>query len=192
MLDFVKEVLDKSGGDILEVQDDNGWMPLHYAARIGDCEVTKLFLETNSSLAYIKDKDGMSAFHIAAGNGRNPIMNVLISECPDVCELLDNRDRTALHVAVETGYITVVNNLLHLVVFNDLLNEKDVEGNTALHLAAIHGRYKILRRLSNDRRVDKMCTNKAGMTVVDIIRSSPNLGKDKKVLCSFYYALNLI
>ncbi|GMN60935.1 hypothetical protein TIFTF001_030031 [Ficus carica] len=141
----------------------------------------ELFLRKNKNLAYIKDKEGMSALHLSAGNGRNPTISVLINECPDICELLDNRERTALHIAVETGYFTVVNNLLCRRVFSDLINEKDVDGNTALHVAAIHGRYRILKKLANEKRVDKDAINKAGMTVIDIIQSSSQIAKDKKV-----------
>ena len=149
--------------------------------------VIKLFLGTNKSLAYIKDKQGMSPLHISAGNGRGPAIRELLWKCPDICELLDKRGRTALHVAVETGFIASTNALLGNVFFSHLINEKDFEGNTALHLSALHGHYKILERLVNDYRVDKRAINKAGMTVIDIIRSSTTLSNDQRVTSTIMY-----
>ncbi|KAL5570125.1 hypothetical protein UlMin_026700 [Ulmus minor] len=177
---FVKHVLKVCGPKILERQDDRGWTPLHYAAHIGNEEVIKLFLETNHYLAYKLTKtDAMSALHISVRNGcRN---GVLMEKCPDLCEFLDNRGRTVLHVAVEMGDKDWVAALLNEKAFGDLINDKDIEGNTALHLAAIYGRYRILTRLAKDRRIDKETTNKAGMTVMDIIKSSTHLSGAKQV-----------
>ena len=84
-----------------------------------------------------------------------------------------------------------MNNLLRRRVFSDLINEKDVDGNTALHVAAIHGRYRILKKLANEKKVDKDAINKAGMTVVDIIRSSSQIAKDKKVFLYYYSNLKI-
>ncbi|KAL5550155.1 hypothetical protein UlMin_000331 [Ulmus minor] len=64
--------------------------------------------------------------------------------------------------------------------FTDLINEKDMEGNTAFHLAAIHGQYEILTILATHTKTDKEAVNKVGMTVIDIIQSNAQLARDKK------------
>ena len=61
------------------------------------------------------------------------------------------------------------------MAFQDLINEQDKEGNTPLHIAALHGHAKILEMLARDPRVDKGALNMAGMTTVDIILSSSQL-----------------
>ena len=180
-------MLAKCGYEILKKKDDFGWLPLHYAAHMGNVQVVKLFLTNNVDLSYEKvdDKEGMSALHIAARKGLKRhigVIRTLVKECPDVCELLDNRDRTALHVAVESGNRYVVKTLLNMPEFNDLINEQDKDGNTSLHLAAFHmRRHAILIMLATETRVEKAILNKMGMTAVDIISSNTQLSQFDKV-----------
>nr|POE67892.1 ankyrin repeat-containing protein [Quercus suber] len=168
--DFVRKMLDKFPNAIMKA-DDFGWTPLHYAAYFGRLEVVKLFLENdNTSLAYERDKQGMSALHISAKRGHCDVMSAIIKKFPYTCELLDNRGRTALHLAAESGSTNAVKILLSSLAFQDLINEQENdEGNTAMHLAAIKSRYKVLELLAGDERVEKGTTNKEGKTIVDII-----------------------
>nr|POF25121.1 isoform 2 of protein accelerated cell death 6 [Quercus suber] len=178
--DFLHKMLDKFPTAIVEA-DDYGWIPLHYAAYLGNVKVVELFLKKNSSLAYIMDKEGMSALHISAKKGHVGVMRTLIRNCPETCELLDNKGRTALHVAVETGKKNAVEILLKELAFQDLINEQDEEGNTPLHLAAINGSYTILLMLADDRRVDKWAMNEEGMNAADIIQLDNRLLSCEKV-----------
>ncbi|KAK7818407.1 ankyrin repeat-containing protein [Quercus suber] len=152
--------------------DDSGWIPLHYAAHLGDVELVKLFLEKDTSLAYMTEEKGMSALHISANKGHVDVMDTLIKRCPDTCELLDNKGRTALHYAVESGKPETVKFLLRKEEFQNLINEQDEEGNTPLHLAAYRGYAIIVHRLSRSRKVDNVIQNKKDMTALDILRST--------------------
>ncbi|XP_065630195.1 protein ACCELERATED CELL DEATH 6-like [Quercus suber] len=185
-------MLDKFPTAIVEA-DDYGWIPLHYAAYLGNVKVVELFLKKNSSLAYIMDKEGMSALHISAKKGHVGVMRTLIRNCPETCELLDNKGRTALHVAVETGKKNAVEILLKELAFQDLINEQDEEGNTPLHLAAINGSYTILLMLADDRRVDKWAMNEEGMNAADIIQLDNRLlSCEKDVLMSKWNRDNIL
>ncbi|KAM4119545.1 hypothetical protein ACJW30_03G068200 [Castanea mollissima] len=173
---FLHKMLDKFPTAIVEA-DDYGWIPLHYAAYLGNVKVVELFLKKKSSLAYIMDKEDMSALHISAKKGHVGVMKTLIRNCPETCELLDNKGRTALHVAVETGNKNVVEILFKELAFQDLINEQDEEGNTPLHLAAING---------HDRRLDKWAMNEEGMNTADIIQLDNRLlscEKDRAKMC---------
>ena len=167
----MRNILIKFPNAILKA-DYVGRTPLHYAAYFGSLEVVKLFLENNNiSLAYKRDKQGMSALHISAKKGHCDVMSAIIQKFPFTCELLDNKGRTALHHAVESGSTNAVKILLSSLAFQDLINEQENDkGNTAMHLAAIKRRYKILILLAGDRRVEKGATNKEGKTISDIIQ----------------------
>ena len=154
-------MLEKFPIAILEA-NDYGWIPLHYAAYLGNAEVVELFLETNISLAYIKDNEGLYALHISAKKGHVGVMKTLITKYPETCELLDNKGRTALHLAVKIGNRNAVEIFLKELAFQDLINEQDKVGNKPLHLAAISGHYTILMMLANDKRVDKWAMNGEG------------------------------
>ncbi|KAL5546533.1 hypothetical protein UlMin_006220 [Ulmus minor] len=179
---IVSKILTTYGHEILEKQDDLGWLPLHYAAHFGNVKVVNLFLQTKKSLAYVKNNDGMSALHISAKNGCVKVIEALVQECPDVCELLDNTNRTALHVAVESEKAHVVRLFLNMVLFIDQINAKDIEGNTCFHLAAACANVKILLMLANDSRVEKGAINNVGMTAVDICGSTTQLNANGKVM----------
>nr|POE85849.1 isoform 2 of ankyrin repeat-containing protein npr4 [Quercus suber] len=170
-INFVRKMLDKFPNAIMKA-DDFGWTPLHYAAYFGNFEVVKLFLENNNiSLAYERDIQGMSALHISVMKGHCDVMSAIIEKFPYTCELLDNRGRTALHLAAESGRTHAVKILLSSLAFQDLINvQENDEGNTAMHLAAIKRRYKVLILLAGDRRVEKGATNKEGKTMADIIQ----------------------
>ncbi|XP_060675545.1 ankyrin repeat-containing protein NPR4-like [Ziziphus jujuba] len=79
----------------------------------------------------------MYALHISAMKGHVDVVRTLINKCPDICELKDDRDRTALHVAVESREEEMVKFLLESIAFQDLIVEKDNEGNTALHISSV-------------------------------------------------------
>ena len=168
-VEFVKKVMDKCKPT---QADDSGWIPLHYAAHLGDVELVKLFLKKDTSLAYMTEEKGMSALHISANKGHVDVRDTLIKKCPDTCELLDNKGRTALHYAVESGKPETVKFLLRKEEFQNLINEQDEEGNTPLHLAAYRGYAIIVHQLSHFRKVDNVIQNKKDMTTLDILRST--------------------
>nr|XP_015876101.2 ankyrin repeat-containing protein ITN1-like [Ziziphus jujuba var. spinosa] len=127
----------------------NGMNFLHAAVirapiptHLGNRELVELFLNHNNILVYKKNEKVMSAMKVHVD-----VVRTLINKCLDICELKDDRDQTALHVDVESREEEVVKFLLESIAFQDLINEKDNEGNTALHTASSGGVFKILQIL---------------------------------------------
>ncbi|XP_048330141.2 protein ACCELERATED CELL DEATH 6-like [Ziziphus jujuba] len=171
--DFFDEVLNKQESilTLLLEKDDFGWTPLHCASYIGSMELVERFVDKSNNLAYIKNKEGMSALHLSAKKGHVDVIGTLMRKCPEICELLDDNNRTALHVAVESKKKNVVKFFLESLPFQDLVNNKDKDGNTALHLASIEIDIEILEVLSDDSKIDKGAINNEGKTFLDIVLS---------------------
>ncbi|KAK3433988.1 hypothetical protein EUGRSUZ_D01269 [Eucalyptus grandis] len=112
--------------------------------------------------------EGQSALHIAAFRGHINAIDGLITSCPDACDIINNKGQTALHVAVMGGQVSVVKYILGMPNREDLINEQDTNGNTALHLAALHKENDIIDILARDKRVDRLAKNKDHLTALDI------------------------
>ncbi|XP_030440327.1 protein ACCELERATED CELL DEATH 6-like [Syzygium oleosum] len=145
-----------------------GWTPLHYAACFGNVKAVRLLLQHDTSVAYCSDKEGESALHIAAFRGHIKVIDELVKSCPDACDMINTKRQTALHAAVIGGKTKVVEHILGMPNLEDLIDEQDTDGNTALHLAVLHKKYHITDILAKDRRVNCFATNKEHLTALDI------------------------
>ena len=181
LLDFMDYVQRTDQSTIIQ-PDTYGWIPLHYAAKVGHIEVFRVLLRYDISLALVKNEKGKSAIHISARNGHSEIVQLLMDTCPDTLGLLDNKGRTALHIAAEKGISNVVKILLVAPQLQDhFINAREENGNTPIQLAALRGHGDILSMLVNDARVNKMAENNAGLTTIDIIQSSTLFQGTRKV-----------
>ncbi|KAK0607825.1 hypothetical protein LWI29_021166 [Acer saccharum] len=132
---------------LINKTDYYGWTPLHYAAYHRNSETMKLLLEDDIFAAYIGDKHRrMAPLHIAIGRGYIP--NEIISRCPDCCELVDKRRWNVLHFAMLSLTYEDLEILLRDPLIRNLINNKDVDGNTPLHLLATF-RSPLLRKIKD-------------------------------------------
>ncbi|KAH9764614.1 ANK REP REGION domain-containing protein [Citrus sinensis] len=166
-------------------RDQHGWTPLHYAAYSGNFGGTHLLLESDRSAALIANKDRkMTALHLAAGQGNESIMDAIIDHCPECCELVDDRGGNVLHFAMVSFSARKLKDLLdkYPLVWN-LINEKDVKGNTPLHvLAALCPQsYYVVSYVVpwNTGRAYYEAVNKQNISVHHIVRRGfPNLEQE--------------
>ncbi|XP_058006661.1 putative disease resistance protein RGA3 [Hevea brasiliensis] len=106
------------------------------------CRSAKLLLHSDPSAAYVRDQDeNITLLHNATLGGvtRERIAKTILSHCPDCCELVDRRGRNALRYAVESKSITGLRAFLRNPFISNLINQKDDEGNTPLHLLTTVG-----------------------------------------------------
>ncbi|CBI26362.3 unnamed protein product, partial [Vitis vinifera] len=151
--------------------DDNGWTPLHYAAYFGKVSQAEALLKRDESAAYIADNDGKTPLHIAASRNHAQIMKKLISYCPDCSEVVDEKRHNVLHLAVQTRGREAMELILKNSWGSNLINDKDVDGNTPLHMFACSLSSVPTLMLSHPR-VDKMAVNNKGLTAADILSSN--------------------
>lgn len=98
-----------------------------------------------------------TAILIASANGFEEIVEELIvcGACNDVTD----ENQSSLHVAAMQGHVKVVTTLLHYskasmapsmsnIMFETNVMDRDIHGNTAIHLAAMYGNHLIIAKLT--------------------------------------------
>ncbi|KAI7981311.1 Protein ACCELERATED CELL DEATH 6 [Camellia lanceoleosa] len=160
--------------DLAKKPDMYGWTPLHYAARFDHVERAKQLLDVDKSIAYvIADKDGKkTALHVAVSQGHVDVMKELLSQCPDWWEMVNDKGQNILHVAVQNENKKAVKFILENSQLSSLINHKDIDGNTSLHLAATA---LCANQLIYEKRADRMAFNKGNQTPLDVTTQHENV-----------------
>ena len=137
----------KMGADP-ESKDENGNTFFHIAARLNHVEIVERFIDEVKTKA--KNYDGDTAIHLACQNGDMQEITLLMESSN--LEVRNKQQETALHVAAKSHKTpaAVVSHIVNAAVKDNnwsVVDAKDVNGNTALHLAAISGRNEIMEAL---------------------------------------------
>ncbi|KAF8391792.1 hypothetical protein HHK36_022026 [Tetracentron sinense] len=169
--------------ELIKEQDIYGRTALHYVASYYEyscVEVAKLLLEKDSSVAYIQDKDDRSPLHFAAGKGYQDISREIIAKYPDTIDMVDKRGQNAFHVCIGKAHLWVLRYLTKDVRDDEVLNQKDNDGNTPLHLAVISGNPDLVEcMLEKKGRVDTDTMNKDNFTPMDLAIRGENASKQE-------------
>ncbi|CAL5395336.1 unnamed protein product [Camellia sinensis] len=168
--------------DLAKEPDVHGWTPLHYAARFGHVQRAKQLLDSDKSIAYLiaDQDDNKTALHVAASQGHVSVIQELISQCPDCWEMFNHKGQNILHVAVENEKKMVIKFILKNYSLSGLINQKDVDGNTPLHLIAT-GRLLAIDLIAH-RKIDKVVFNKGNWTPLDISTYSETAAVQKVLI----------
>ncbi|KAL5716410.1 hypothetical protein ACHQM5_018107 [Ranunculus cassubicifolius] len=118
--------------------------------------------------------------HHATSKQELGAMEEIIQSCPDCLTLVDKKGQNFLHLAVSSKHIDVVNYILGNPKIDDsVLNGRDNNGNTPLHLATAGGSVSISLSLLYDSRVRKMIQNNNGKSALDAIDFVYDLSRAK-------------
>ncbi|KAK9182776.1 hypothetical protein WN944_025922 [Citrus x changshan-huyou] len=160
--------------------DQQGWLPLHLAAHLGNSYVMKELLKADKSAAYKADNEEKIPLHLAAVKGKVDTVRDLIRSCPSSCELVDKRGWNVFHFAMHSGCRRTVELLLGNPSLGNLMNEKNYDGNTPLLEHAASDSF--IKSFVRHAKVDKLAFNHQNNSAEDIIRSNKVLTWEKEIL----------
>jgi len=147
-MEKIKNLIDE-GVDI-NLQNEIGYTPLHYAAMAGNTQVVELLITEGARIDINSSEDFKrkvySPLHLAVNYGRTEVVRLLISKSADV-EIKDAGDCTPLHQAAYMGHKDIVEILLAADAQVDAQNR---ENHTSLYSAARAGQPDIVELLLNN------------------------------------------
>ncbi|XP_010024291.2 protein ACCELERATED CELL DEATH 6 isoform X1 [Eucalyptus grandis] len=168
-IEMLKE-MSKQKKELFYLSDVGGGTPLHLAAYANYIDGVKFLVNEFTSSAVEYDKEGYLPIHIACKMGHLETIKELIQHWPFPEELLNFKEgQNILHVAAKYGRASIVKYILGNLELEKLINVKDKEGNTPLHLATLQWQPEVLLSLTRDNRVDLKLVNNGNLTALDIV-----------------------
>ncbi|XP_067049297.1 transient receptor potential cation channel subfamily A member 1 homolog [Acropora muricata] len=145
----------QQGSDV-NVRDNYGLSPLHYAATKGNLTAVRELLQCDGIKIDQVDASGSTPLHCAATDGVAEVVKALLDAGADV-RAKDNEKMAPIHFACTDGQIDTVQVLFQHVEnsengsdISDMLEDRNREGETALH-AAVEGGYLDIVQLCLDK-----------------------------------------
>ncbi|CAN4123274.1 unnamed protein product [Withania somnifera] len=183
-VEMLREILGNCS-DILVYRDAQGSTLLHSASGRGQVEIVKSLLE-RYGLINSRDNQGNTALHVAAYRGCIAVVKVLISASPSSTALRNNYGDTFLHMAV-AGFQTpsfcrldrqmeLMKQLVcgKIMEIEDIINIRNNDGRTALHLAVIENiQIDVVELLMTAFSINLNIRDTGGNTPLDLLKQHP-------------------
>ncbi|XP_010047519.2 ankyrin repeat-containing protein At5g02620 [Eucalyptus grandis] len=182
--DLVRELL-RRAPRLASEQDSRGNSPLHLAAGKGHGEIVGELLSADPAAASARNLDGRAPIHVAAIKGRVDAVGRMVGAVgAGAAREVTDRGETALHLAVANGKTEVVRAVVGAVGGSDraeLVNWKDCDGNSVLHIAVAKKQIETIKFLLAIPGVNINLINKIGSTPLDVLKQSPRDLQDMEI-----------
>ncbi|CAA7036475.1 unnamed protein product [Microthlaspi erraticum] len=123
-----------------------GYSPLHLAVENGQVEIAQELVKMDPSHVRLRGRGGATPLHHVVEKGDVDLLTEFLMASPMSIVDVNVKGETALHVAVWhgrygelkvlTGWIQRMTHRNAASMETEVLNKQDLEGNTALHIAA--------------------------------------------------------
>ncbi|XVF33658.1 hypothetical protein REPUB_Repub17cG0186900 [Reevesia pubescens] len=142
--EITKEIVSRKPALAREL-NENGFSPMHVASANGYIEIIREVMRVGYDICLLKGKDGKVPLHFAALKGRVDVVKELVWACPESLKEVTAYDETVLHLAVKSNQIESARVLIEemrRLQMMEILNWKDKDGNTILHLATFNRQHE--------------------------------------------------
>ncbi|KAK9204169.1 hypothetical protein WN943_014427 [Citrus x changshan-huyou] len=144
--------------------------PLHTAASMGHINFALEIMRLKPSFARKQNQYGFCPLHLALQKTHTQMVLRLIDVDRNLVTI---RKETALHVAAKNDKLEVLEVMLGWLRFvnkDDILNWKDDEGNTLLHISISRSHIQIVRLIVNRARDQINARNSKDKTAMDMVK----------------------
>ncbi|XP_042002377.1 ankyrin repeat-containing protein BDA1-like [Salvia splendens] len=178
-LEFAKKLL-SANPELSKSLSSSGSSALHLAAAKGDAEMVKELVSTDSSMCGARDGEGRNPVHLAAIKGRTAVLEELLKADPAA---ITGGGDSCLHLCVKYNRVEAMKVILQFLEGGDdrLVNWKDRNGNTILHLAVEKKQLEIVEYLIDNTRIENGARNAAGLTALDLLLQNPGDLRDLEI-----------
>ncbi|XP_074339526.1 protein ACCELERATED CELL DEATH 6-like isoform X2 [Apium graveolens] len=156
----------------LVIRTSNNWTALHYAVSYKFNQVIDAIVSAQEDVCYKMDECNIeSPLILAANKGFTSTLVLLMNLLPaNLCVARDVKCQNILHIAVVQRDKRMIHNILAYCprsCMDELLNAKDEDGNTPLHLLIAQGFFvpELIKHIS----VDVVAKNKQNWTPSDML-----------------------
>ncbi|XVF83512.1 hypothetical protein PTKIN_Ptkin16aG0494500 [Pterospermum kingtungense] len=149
-----------------------GFSPLHLALQNNHIQLVLRLVSIDRDLVRVKGKEGITPLHFVTRQGNLDVLVEFLKACPDCIEDVNVRGETALHIALQSNMLEAFEVLLGWLQKshhekakyweNEVLNWKDDEGNTILHIAGANNLPKLWISYNSEIK-DKSTTERLTM-----------------------------
>ncbi|KAL1223145.1 Ankyrin repeat-containing protein BDA1 [Cardamine amara subsp. amara] len=158
----------------------DGFSPLHLAVETHQVELALELVKFDPSLVRIRGRGGMTPLHLVVKKGDVDLLTEFLLVCPESIKDANVNGETALHIAVINDRyeeLKILRGWLQRMRKSDassteihVLNRRDREGNTALHLAAYKNNHQAVKQLLKCMPLNRNIQNKSGMTALNALQ----------------------
>ncbi|TYI83811.1 hypothetical protein E1A91_D05G319100v1, partial [Gossypium mustelinum] len=154
-----------------------------FARKNGQIKLVLGLLKADKDLVRVKGREGMTPLHWVVTMGNSNLLIEFLEACPECIEDVTVLNETALHLALKNDQTDAFNLLIGwlqtnsrkgaLALEKEVLNWRDNNDNTMLHIAASKGLRQELRLVLDSFvlfSIDLQAKNSQGLTALEILR----------------------